>query len=346
MSRRISVALLPTRCGSGNRSESMRRMKWAKRSSSPWCGVAVSSSRWSVLAASFSAIWYRLVFSDLVAAPGTALRVRAALVRLVDDDEVPSFAQNALSDIVLFGVVERGDDLRRAMPGIDELLLIDGREDDVERFAEPAEQFVLPLDRQRRGAEDQHPVDGLAELHLLDEQARHDRLARTGVVRQQKAEPRLRQHPQVDGLDLVRQRADARQADGEVAVVRVGEADAGRLDDQAKAFGVDRLDRGRGLGLLAEDGGGFVARQNGLVRRAVGQADAALEPVAQGRGRTPAPPARRNAPAGRCVVRWEIVAPAWLLGPTIRRRTHVIRRSGSGLDLSSDLRPETAPGRV
>src|SRR5438552_14130925 len=89
---------------------------------------------------------------DLVAAPGTALRVRAALVRLVDDDEVPSFAQNALSHIVLFGIVERGDDLPRAVPGVDELLLIDGREDDVERFAKPAEQLVLPLDRQRRWA--------------------------------------------------------------------------------------------------------------------------------------------------------------------------------------------------
>ena len=190
-----------------------------------------------------------------------------------------------------------------AVPGIDELLLIDGREDDVERFAKPAEQFVLPLDRQRRRAQDQHAVDGLAELHLLDEQAGHDGLARAGVVRQQEAEPGLRQHPQVDGLDLVRQRADARQADGEVAVVRVGKADAGGLDEQPEALGVDGLDRGRGLGLLAEDGGGLVARKDGLVRRAIGQADAALEAVAQGRGRTPGPPARRSAPAGRCVGR-------------------------------------------
>ena len=57
MSRRISVAWLPTRCGSGNRSESISRMKWAKRSSSPWCGVAVSRSRWSAVAASCSASW-------------------------------------------------------------------------------------------------------------------------------------------------------------------------------------------------------------------------------------------------------------------------------------------------
>ena len=72
----------------------------------------------------------------------------------------------------------------------------------------------------------------------------HDRLARPWVVRQEETEPRLRQHPQIHGLDLVRQRADAREADGEVAVVRVGEADAGGLDEQAEALGIDGLDRG------------------------------------------------------------------------------------------------------
>ena len=86
-----------------------------------------------------------------VAAPGTALGVGAALVRLVDDDEIPPLAPDPLAHIVLLGVVERGNDLRGAVPGIDELLLIDGREDDVERLAEPAEQFVLPLDGERRG---------------------------------------------------------------------------------------------------------------------------------------------------------------------------------------------------
>jgi hypothetical protein len=75
----------------------------------------------------------------------------------------------------------------------------------------------------------------------------------------------------------VRQRADARQADGKVAVVRVGKSDAGRLDEEPQTLGVHRRDGGRGLGLLVEDRSGLVARQDGLVRGAVGQADAALE---------------------------------------------------------------------
>jgi hypothetical protein len=203
-------------------------------------------------------------------------------VCLVDDDEIPSFAQDALADVVLLGVVERSNNLGRAVPGVYELLLIDGREDDVERLAEPAEQFVLPLDRQRCGAQNQYPVDGLAKTHLLDEQASHDGLARTGIVGQQEAKPGLRKHAQVDRLDLVRQGADAGQTDREVPVVRVGESDAGRFHEQTDALRIDGLDGGRSLGLLAEDVSCLIAGKDGLVRRAILESDTTLEPVAQG----------------------------------------------------------------
>lgn len=46
--------------------------------------------------------------------------------------------------------------------------------------------------------------------------------------------PELRQHLQLDRLDLVRLRADAREADGELLVVGVHDADAGRLDEEAE----------------------------------------------------------------------------------------------------------------
>ena len=219
----------------------------------------------------------------LVAAPGAALGVGAALVGLVDDHEVPPFAPSPLADPILLGVIEGRDDVRGPVPGVDELLLVDRREDDVEGLAEPAEQLVLPLDGERRGAEDEDAIDGLAELHLLEEQARHDRLARPRVVRQEEAEPRLRQHPEVDGLDLVGERPDAGEAHREMPVVGVGEADAGGLDEQPQALGLNRLDGGGQFRLLAEDGGRLVAGQNRLIRRAVGQAHPALEAVPQGR---------------------------------------------------------------
>jgi len=91
-------------------------------------------------------------------------------------------------------------------------------------------QGGLPLDRQRRRYEDQHPLHRLAQLHLLDIQPSHDRLARAGIIGQQEAETRLRQHPLVDSLDLMGERADAGEGDGELPVMGVGQADAGRFD--------------------------------------------------------------------------------------------------------------------
>jgi hypothetical protein len=93
--------------------------------------------------------------------------------------------------------------LRGALPWIDQLLLVHGRKNDLERLVKPAQQFVLPLDGQRRGAEDQDAINRLPELHLLDEETGHDCLARTGIVGEQKAQPRLRQHFHVNRLDLV-----------------------------------------------------------------------------------------------------------------------------------------------
>ena len=206
-----------------------------------------------------------------VAADAARGRAGGALVGLVDDDEVPPLLPDTLAHVVLLGVVERGDDLGVSLPGVDELLLVDGGEDDVERLAEPAEQFVLPLDRQRGRAEDQDAIDGLAELHLLDQQPRHDRLARAGVVGQQESQTRLRQHPLVDGLDLVRQRADARQADGELPVVHVGQANPSRLDQETETIGIDRS---RGSGPRRSDPGeglSFFDRDYRLVESAVGE---------------------------------------------------------------------------
>ena len=168
MSRRISVAWLPTRCGSGNRSGSIEPDEMGeavvvavvRRGGEQQQVVGVGGQTLRQL------VSLRLL--RLVPSAGAALRVGAALVRLVDDDQVPSLVPNPLANVVLLGVVERGDDLRGAMPGVDQLVLVNGGENDVKRLAKPAEHFVLPLDRQRGGAEDKHPVDGLAELHLLD----------------------------------------------------------------------------------------------------------------------------------------------------------------------------------
>ena len=191
-------------------------------------------------------------------------------------------APHPLPDVVLLRVVDGGDDLRFTLPQVQELLLVVRGVDDLERLAEEAQQLVLPLDGQRRRNEDQAALDGLAELELLDEEAGHDRLARAGVVGEQEAQPRLRQHLAVDRFDLVRQGADAGEADRELAVVGMSEADTGGLDQEPQPFRV----RGRGgRGLLRvlsgrEDGRGdrhgLLGGDDRLLERAVGQPDAAF----------------------------------------------------------------------
>ena len=127
---------------------------------------------------------------------------------------------------LLLGVVDGGNDLRLTLPQVQKLLLVVRGVDDLERFVEEAEQLILPLDGQRSGGEDQTPVDDFAELEFLDEEAGHDGLARAWVVREQKAQPGLRQHLAIDRLDLMQQGADAGQADRELTVVSVGQPDA------------------------------------------------------------------------------------------------------------------------
>ena len=212
----------------------------------------------------------------LVAAAGRSLRVGAALVGFVDDDEIPALPPDPFPDVVLLGVVDRRDDLGLALPEIQKLLLVVRGVDDLERLAEEAQQLVLPLNGQRRGDQNQAPVDGFAELQLLDEQPGHDRLAGAGVVGEQEAQPRLRQHLPIDRLDLVRQGADARQADGELPVVGIGQTDAGGLHQQAQLLGIRRRVRRVRPWLDVQQGTEIVVRQHGLVERAGRQPDAQL----------------------------------------------------------------------
>ena len=113
-----------------------------------------------------------MVRFDFVTAAGRSLGVRTALVGLVDDDQVPALLPDALPYFLLLCVVDRRDDLGLALPEIEKLLLVVRGVDDLERLAEEAQQLVLPLKGQRRWHQDQTAVDGLAELQLLDGEAR------------------------------------------------------------------------------------------------------------------------------------------------------------------------------
>lgn len=88
ISRLISPARSPTRVGSGNRSGSINRTKWLKRSSSPWCGVAVRSSRWSASAANLASLLRQPALRSLLE-QGKQEKFIADVLAM-DNDDVPT----------------------------------------------------------------------------------------------------------------------------------------------------------------------------------------------------------------------------------------------------------------
>ena len=71
-------------------------------------------------------------------------------------------------------------------------------------------KFGLPLLGERTGRNDEDTCRVRPHQEFLDEQTRHNRLARAGIVRQHIAQGRKWQHVLVDGGDLVRKRNDVR----------------------------------------------------------------------------------------------------------------------------------------
>ncbi len=160
------------------------------------------------------------------------------LVRLVADDEVVAAVRGAellLHVLVARELVEARDGevvLEEPVAGAGGLELVVGQ--DLERQMEAPVEFVLPLLDEAAGADDQAALEVAAGDQLLDEQARHDRLAGAGVVGEQEAQRLARQHRLVDGGDLVRQRLDQRGVDREHRIEQVGQADAVRLGDETE----------------------------------------------------------------------------------------------------------------
>ena len=87
-------------------------------------------------------------------------------------------------------------------------------------------QLALPVADEPGRRHDEHAADSAAGQHLADVEAGHDRLAGSGVVRQQEPQGLLRDHPLVDRDALVGQGVDARDLGGEgrIELVAVGQA--------------------------------------------------------------------------------------------------------------------------
>ena len=118
---------------------------------------------------------------DLAAEEG-----RGELVGLVADHEVPATVRSLellLHVLVAGELVEAGDDqvvLEEPVPGPGGLELVVS--ENVEGELEASVELVLPLLGEAARADDQAAVEVATGDQLLDEEARHDRLARPGIV--------------------------------------------------------------------------------------------------------------------------------------------------------------------
>src|SRR5215510_2913693 len=96
---------------------------------------------------------------DLVTPAARALGVGAALVGLVDDHEIPALLPDALPHVFLLGIVKRRDDVRLALPEVQQLLLVVAGMNDLEALAEESQKLILPLDGQWCRYDDEHALD-------------------------------------------------------------------------------------------------------------------------------------------------------------------------------------------
>ena len=110
---------------------------------------------------------------------------------LIAHDQVPARVrrlQLLLHVLVARQLVQTGNDqvgLDEPVSGAGGFQLVVGQ--DLERKLESTVQLVLPLLGEAAGADDQAPLQVAAGDQFLDQQARHDGLARAGVVGEQEA---------------------------------------------------------------------------------------------------------------------------------------------------------------
>ena len=171
----------------------------------------------------------RLADAQVVAA------IRRQLVGLVEDHQVVRHDgrfPEAGEHLGASQRVDADDDLIAVFADERVRVLGVGAADNAELQVEQRPQLALPVADQPRGRDDQDPPDQPAGHPFPDVQARHDRLAGPGVVRQQEPQRRLLQHVLVDGDPLVRQRVDLRDFRGERRVEHVAERQPFAFDNR------------------------------------------------------------------------------------------------------------------
>ena len=196
----------------------------------------------------------------------------AHLVGLVDDDEIPPRTEQALTGVFLDRRPgDARDDLVILLPGV---LAVVGPErgpaDELELLAELVRHFALPLKGEIRRSDDQDPLGEAPGLELLDEEAGHYRLAGPGIVGEQEADPGKLEEILVDRFELMGERIDAGDREGEERVVFMGEAEPVRLNAEPESAGI--AVKGNAIGEHLERGN-LISGEDRVVGRAGSTAD-------------------------------------------------------------------------
>ena len=148
-------------------------------------------------------------------------RVILDLVRLVDDDEIPSLAQDGLRVTLADGAIVRDDCFGNSPP----IVGIGGR---IESLEELALELSLPLRHQGRRREDQHAAREAANSQLLEDDPRLDRFAEPHFVSENGAAAHVSQD--IAGyLDLMRELLDRVRVERDQAIESRGQRDPLRL---------------------------------------------------------------------------------------------------------------------
>ena len=142
--------------------------------------------------------------------------------------------------------------------------------EELELDGELVPHFVLPLFGQGAWRHNQHPLCVRAHEQLLDEKPCHDRLARSWIIRQHKAQRLLGQHGLIDGGELVREWLDGGGMDCHHGIEGEAHLDAHGLQRQLEvpAGGI----KGPGqTGLRQRQGGLILPVEHPLLKGAIRQ---------------------------------------------------------------------------
>lgn len=144
------------------------------------------------------------------------------------DHQIPARPQQALS-----GVFDNRDPRNRCddlIPFLPRILSVVGSQDiaadDIELLTEFVRQFPLPLEREVGRCDDQNSANKPTCFEFLQQESGHDRLSRSGIIRQQESNPGEFQEVAVNSFQLMRQRIDAGNGERKEWVVFIRQSQA------------------------------------------------------------------------------------------------------------------------